>query len=233
MNLAPAPRALATGAGLAALLLSTLLALPPAATAQLPWAKNKAYPDGQLIVITGTVTDDQGQPIPQVDLVFEASRRAFNVRRMRDVTEPPRQVRARTDDAGQYQIEWSWHHYFNAFELEVVVPIGLRGGQERDEAIARLDLSELLVQGTPVVAPVTVDDTRLLREVRAFLAALDTDDERRIYVQEGKPDRVDQSARPDRDEETWWYFAIGALYRFQDGKLTEVENFEPVREFTP
>jgi hypothetical protein len=211
----------------------SLLAPPPASSAQPPWSKNKAYPDGQIVVITGTVTDSDGQPIPQVDLVLEAARRAFNVRRMRDVTEEPRQVRARTDDAGQYSVEWEWHHYYNAFDLAVVVPIGVRGGRERDEVIARVDLSDRIAQGTPVVVPVTVDDTRLLQEVRAFLADLDTDDERRIHTQEGKPDRVDQVARPDYDEETWWYFSIGALYRFRDGKLAEVENFEPVREFTP
>jgi hypothetical protein len=217
----------------AALLLAVTLSLPQTLAAQTPWAKNKAYPDGQLVVVTGTVSDDQGQPIPQVDMVLKASRRAFNVRKMKGVTEPPREIRARTDDAGQYRIEWSWHHYYNAFDLEVVVPIGVRGGRERDQAIAHADLSELITQGTPVVVPVTVDDTRLLREVRSFLGNLDTDDERRIYVQEGKPDRVDQAARPDHEEETWWYFTIGALYRFQNGKLTEVENFEPIRDFTP
>jgi hypothetical protein len=218
---------------LAAAALIASLAWPAALCAQAPWAKNKAYPDGQLVVLTGTVTDDQGQPIPRVDLVFEASRRAFNVRRMRDTTEPPRVIRTQTDDAGQYSIEWTWHHYYNSFELEVVVPIGVRGGRERDQAIAQVDLTERIVQGTPVVVPVTVDDTRLLREVRAFWASLDTDDEQRIHTQEGKPDRVDQVARPDYEEETWWYFSIGALYRFQNGKLVEVENFEPVRDFAP
>jgi hypothetical protein len=229
----PQPIAAARTARRGVATLVASLALPAALCAQTPWAKNKAYPDGQLVVVTGTVTDDQGQPIPRVDLVFEATRRAFNVRRMRGVTEPPRTIRARTDDAGQYSIEWSWHHYYNAFELDVVVPIGVRGGRERDQTIAQADLTERIVQGTPVVVPITVDDTRLLLEVRAFLANLDTDDEQRIYTQEGKPDRLDQVARPDHEEETWWYFSIGALYRFQNGKLVEVENFDPVRGFEP
>jgi hypothetical protein len=233
MRPGPAAHATARTATLAVLALGAALALAPAAGAQPPWAKNKAYPDGQVVVVTGTVTDEQGQPIPQVDLVFEATREAFDVRRMRDVTEPPRVVRARSDDAGQYSVEWSWHHYFNVFTLRVVVPIGERGGHERDETIAQVELSERVRQGTPVVVPVTVDDTRLLREVRAFLGGLGTDDERRIYTQEGKPDRIDQVARPDHEEETWWYFTIGTLYRFRDGALGEVENFEPIRDFAP
>ena len=219
-------------AALATLALGASLAVAQAASAQTPWAKNKAYPDGQIVVITGTVVDEADQPIPQVDVLFEASREAFSVRKMREVTEPPRAVYTLTDDAGRYTIEWPWHHYFNDFRLRVVVPIGERGGQARDETIAEVDLSVAIRRGTPVEIPVKVEDTSLLREMRAFLGDLDSDDERRIYVEEGKPDRIDQVSRPDHDEETWWYFSLGTLYRFRDGALGEVENFEPVRDFT-
>lgn len=226
-------RASLAGRSLAcSLAFGAVLALAAPAGAQAPWSKNKAYPDGQIVVITGTVVDEADQPIPQVDVLFEASREAFDMRKMREVTEPPRVVHTLTDDAGQYTIEWPWHHYFNNFRLRVVVPIGQRGGMARDETIAEVDLSVAIRRGSPVGIPVKVEDTSLLREMRAFLADLETDDERRIYVEEGKPDRIDQVSRPDHDEETWWYFSLGTLYRFRDGALGEVENFEPVRDFT-
>jgi hypothetical protein len=80
-----------------------------------------------------------------------------------------------------------------------------------------------------VAVPVSLQDTTFLTNLRTFLAAADTADEQRVYRQTGKPDRVDSMKHPDREESAWWYFALGKVYRFRDGRLDRVEDFPPVK----
>ena len=54
----------------------------------------------------------------------------------------------------------------------------------------------------------------------------DSDDERRIYQQMGKPDRVEERGA----ERSWWYFADGRMFRFDDGELVETRAFDPVEK---
>jgi hypothetical protein len=38
---------------------------------------------------------------------------------------------------------------------------------------------------------------------------------------------------PDYDEVTWWYFEQGKAYRFREGELQQVVNFDPVTPIDP
>lgn len=208
---------------LAAIALATALAATPASA--------RPYEDGTVIEITGLVTDREGRPIPQAQVLLEASRRRISFTKLRRVNDSPVRVSALTDDGGEYTIRWKWHRYYNHFELRVVVAVRRPGGRQHLEVLAEVDLSERIKQGSPVVAPVTVEDTSFLDTYRSFLAAIDTDDERQVFDAMGKPDKVETLKFPDRREESWWYFKMGRTYRFRDGDLTQVVEFDPVTEF--
>jgi hypothetical protein len=69
-----------------------------------------------------------------------------------------------------------------------------------------------------------------VRTLRAFVDSIDSDDERRVYREQGKPDRV-EARTGAADEAAWWYFESGRVYRFRDGALVATESFDPVEEF--
>ncbi|HVR28057.1 MAG TPA: carboxypeptidase-like regulatory domain-containing protein [Thermoanaerobaculia bacterium] len=55
-------------------------------------------------------------------------------------------------------------------------------------------------------------------------------DQRRIYEEMGKPDRVDRlELSKDAEEVAWWYFERGRSYHFRDGRLEQVVEFDPVK----
>ena len=83
-------------------------------------------------------------------------------------------------------------------------------------------------QGSPVIAPLTVTDPTFLDTFRSFVAGLDTADEQRVYEAQGRPDKVDTMELPDRVEESWWFFERGKVYRFIDGRLDQVDEFEGI-----
>jgi hypothetical protein len=105
------------------------------------------------------------------------------------------------------------------------VPVRRAGG-ERFEVLSRQDVSGRIRKANPLVVSVAVENADFVRTLREFLATIDTDDERRVYQSQGKPDRVEERGR----ERTWWYFEHGRAYRFRDGALVEVKPFDPVEK---
>lgn len=194
-------------------------------------AAGAPYPDGEVLTITGVVTDHDGRPIPRVQLLLEASRRHIAYTKFKRVNENPVLISAFTNDDGEYSMEWKWHRYYNHFELRVVVAVRRPGGDEDIEVLAEVNLSDRMKQGSPVVAPVTVQDTTFLDSYRSFLATIDSADEQQVFDAMGKPDKVEALKFPQHREESWWYFTMGRTYRFRDGDLQQVVEFEPVTDF--
>jgi hypothetical protein len=186
------------------------------------------YAAGERVAVQGVIADAAGAPVGDVEVVLEASRLGFGFyppgERKREVVTG----RTRADRSGNFGLELSWSRRYNHFELVVGVPL-VRGGAEVLHELVRLDVTRRLRQGSPVVLPVTLQDTSFLTNLRTFLAHADSADELRVYREAGKPDRVDTVSHPDREEAAWWYFADGKVYRFRDGRLDKVEEFAPVR----
>jgi hypothetical protein len=103
------------------------------------------------------------------------------------------------------------------------------GGKEDLQELARVDVTSKVLAGNPVVTAVVIENRKFIDQLRAFLATVESDDERRIYQEMGKPDRVRSVRYPDYEEASWWYFESGRMYRFRDGKLEQVVPFDPVR----
>lgn len=204
-------------------LLWVLLAASPLAAARIA--------QGDRVQVTGVVTDPQGRPIPNVRVSFEATRTYFSVRRFqRTQTEEIRRVAATTDAGGQYTLSWPWDNYFNHFELVVGVPVR-KARKETLVELAREDVTRRFQGGSPVVTSLVVQakNAEFVTKLRDFVASVRSDDERKVYDEMGRPDKVERVQYPGRTEVSWWYFDAGRVYRFKDGRLEQVVPFEPVQ----
>ncbi len=210
--------------GLLAALVLSLIAAFPAITAA------ARYAQGERVQVTGNVTDAQGRPLSDVRVTFEATRTYFSVRELRRTEDKEvRRVSATTNAAGQYTLEWPWDSYFNHFELVAGVPVRVKGGGERLEELSRQDVTRRVLVGSPAVIGVTVENRQFLDSLRQFLASIRTEDQRKVYQEMGKPDRIRNVQYPGHLEASWWYFESGRVYRFRDGRLEQVVPFDPVR----
>lgn len=187
------------------------------------------HSQGERVQVTGIVADAQGQPIQDVRVTLEVTRTYFSVRQLRRTEDQEvRRVSATTNAAGEYTIEWPWDSYFNHFELVVGVPVRTRSG-DRLEELSRQDVTRRVTAGSPAVVGVTIENRKFLDDFRGFLASIRTDDQRKVYQEMGKPDRIRNVQYPGHLESSWWYFESGRVYRFRDGRLEQVVPFDPVR----
>jgi hypothetical protein len=149
---------------------------------------------------------------------------------MRREKSETRRVSAQTNARGEFSLEWPWTEGFDVFEL--VAGLGTRGSTgDRFAEFARNDVSRRVSQGGQVIATLEVQDTAPLEALRGFLAGLTSEDERRVYDDMGRPDSIDRVNGGGWTESTWWYFATGRACRFRDGRLVQVQEFDPVRAF--
>lgn len=222
------PLARMTVLTLAAVLAFSLLTPAPEAAA----IGRSAYEDGQRIQLTGLVTDPAGLPISNVHVVLEASRSVFSLRQLGRAKKDLTRLTGLTNERGEYTLEWPWNGFYNTFELVVGVPIRREGG-EKLRVLERLDITRRIDKGSPVVISLVVEDARFVKNLRQFLATIDTDDERRVHREMGEPGRVQEVNEGGSQLVSWWYFESGKVYRFRNGRLQNIEPFTPVRPISP
>ena len=167
-------------------------------------------------------------------MVLLASHRGFELRSLRRVEEGLVRVAATTDAQGRFAIEWSWNPYYDTFRIRAEggpgSPAGAGSGAQRG-VLTEVDLTRRIGEGSPVVVALEVADAGPHRELQASTAAPHSDDERRVFDEMGKPDRVDRLEMPGGEEVAWWYFDRGKSFHFRDGRLDQVSEFEPVTGF--
>jgi len=186
------------------------------------------YDQGERVQVTGIVAGRNGQPLEGIRVTLEATRTYFSVRQLRrTAAEDVRRVSTVTNAKGEYSVEWPWDSYFNHFELVAGVPVR-KGREDRTEELAREDVTKRLLAGSPVVVSPVIENTKFLDSLRQFLAMVRSADERRIYDEMGRPDKVQRLEYPEHVEDSWWYFESGRVYRFRDGRLDQVVPFTPV-----
>jgi len=208
----------------AILALAAIGATPAAAT---------PYNDNERVRFTGVVSDAAGKPVPGAEVVVEVSRRYLSLRQLRRAEKDTRRVGARSNAQGEYSIEWPWDGYFNHFQLLAGVSVR-HGKEEHLEVLASEDVTERVLAGSPVVSPIVIHDRGVVDRLRDFVASVRSEDERRVYEEMGLPDdvkRVGYAGSRQETEVSWWYFEAGKVYRFRDGRLDQVERFDPVQRF--
>ena len=205
------------------------LSAPAPATADSP------YREGEIIEITGAVTDADGNAQAGKTVVLQVYRRTSGLGSLN-----PRQFgrskkglvdRTTTTEAdGRYLLQWPWHDYYNRFELSVGDFTA-----EGFEVIEKVDLSRRMPRGSPVIISFILGDGSSAPVAESSPAATATGvtavnaAQQSVLEREGEPDLVDTLDLPHGREITWWYFGAGKAYRFLDGELSDELAFDPVR----
>ncbi len=204
--------------------IATIGARPAAAT---------PYNDNERLQFTGVVSDPAGKPVPGAQVVVEVARRYLSLRQLRRAEKDARRVGATTNARGEYSIEWLWDGYFNHFQLLAGVSVR-HGREEHLEVLESEDVTERVLAGSPVVSAIVIHDRGVVDRQRDFVASVRSEDQRRVYEEMGVPEdvkRVSYAGRQQETEVSWWYFEAGKVYRFRDGRLDQVERFDPVQRF--
>lgn len=213
---APARFRFLLAAGLAALLLSA------------PAFAQRYFPKGQTVVFAGAVTDAEGRPLGGVTVLLELVHSRFHILAMERKVEGPVQIPATTGEDGRYRLEWDYDPYHNVIGLAVALPVN-RAGVEDFEILLRRDVTSKLTAGEAALdVPLVIEEPGYLLWLQSYLAGEASEDEKRLFRELGKPDRLDREERRGRLETGWWYFEEGKVYRFEDGRLERVIPFEPV-----
>ena len=195
------------------------------ASASLPWGF--PYEAGDPVRFEGSVADSGGRALAGLEIALEASTPRVDWRRLTSAPRVERRV-ATSDERGAFAIDWSWDAAFRRFELVATLSDELAGRTLRHE-LARLDVTDRVKAGSPVAASLVIADGRFVERAREFLAGIRSDDERRIWTELGLPESIDRVESPGSVEAAWWYFAAGRVARFRDGRLLEVQSFDPIR----
>lgn len=203
------------------------LALAATLAAAAPWPWRFGYSPGAPVGVHGTIADGSGRPLAGLEVALEASNPHFD---WRTLTEVPGEVvrhAVRSGADGAFALDWSWDPRMRRFEVVVSLDETL-GSRTLHAELTRLDVTDRLAHGTPVAAALVVEDAQRVARLRAFLAGVRSEDEKRVWEESGLPESVDTTAGPAVTEVAWWYFAAGRVARFRDGRLVEVESFPPV-----
>lgn len=207
-----------------------LLALACASSRGSEDRQKQRYLRGEVITVSGVVTDGGSRPVKELEVVLEVSRHAFDYLRLRKRRPVVRRVSTVTSADGAFELQWPWDPGFNRFELAFGISVVEPGG-DGFRVLHREDLSRRFHHGSPVISTVQIADTSYLDSFLEFRDALETEDQRKVYREVGKPDKVRERAAASGTETDWWYFELGKVYRFENGTLSEIENFEPVKPF--
>ncbi len=211
----------------ASVAIATLLAAPVAGEIAWPWRPKIAA--GEIVRFSGTVVDLAGQPLSDVDVVVEGWRTGIDVRAFARVRSQRVHAAARTNERGEYAIDWTWDPRLHHFEVSAVAPYRSAGG-DTSHTLARVDVTRRLRSSRAIVALLSVGTNELafLRRLLEFERSLSSPDEHATYAELGLPEQLDQSSAGATDESAWWYYSTGRVCRFRNGVRVEVESFTPV-----
>lgn len=212
---------------LAATALAAVLAAGAATLDALPFFDRSPYRKGDPVTVSGRVTDGAGRALAGATVLLEVSRRAFRLSRLGRETTGSLRLPATADAAGNFRLDWRWDPYYNEFALLVAFPVR-EAGRDVYEIFHRQSITGQIRSGGPLDVSLVLADTAAYDALTAFLASLESDDEKRVYRELGRPDRIDAGQAHYDPDRTWWYFAAGRAYRFRDGRLDQVVRFEPI-----
>ena len=191
-------------------------------------AEGGAYGKGDHVLISGQVRDTEGAAIGNITVLLELTHSSFSLRRFRRVETNTLRLPVVTTVDGRYLHDWRWDGYYNSFALVVALPVR-RAGRDDFEMFTRTVITDQVKSGEPVTTDLVVEEIAYLDWLRRFLAGRASADEKQVYQEVGRPDRLDSDAADGSGESAWWYFAAGKVYRFRDRALEQVEPFEPVK----
>lgn len=214
---------------IAAAALVAALAAAAAAPGDGIFRKKGPYREGQVVAFTGQVTDSSGRALGGSTVMLEVAHTSFRLEKWSRETSDSLRQPVTADESGRYRVDWRWDRYYNSFALVVALKVR-EDGTDKYEVFHRLEITDRVTGGNPVEVQLVLDDTTAFDDLRAFLAGVDSDDEKRVYQEMGRPDRIDTGEAHYDPDQSWWYFGAGKVYRFREGRLDQVVPFEPIED---
>ncbi len=178
-------------------------------------------------VVTGTVTDESGQPVANSPVVVVARSLDLATTRMEYEERGRQETRTTTDAQGHYRLEFIPATLGNNFYLFFSDKAGFDGVKyKRPEP---LDITKLLKRDRTMTVNQVLQYTATWPEVERQIAFYGANSDRgKILRKNGLPDRREPSGTGGPDSEVWWYYAYGISYWFTGDKLTSTHTFQPI-----
>jgi len=178
-------------------------------------------------VVTGTVTDESGQPVADSPVVVVARSLDLATIRMEYEERGRQETRTRTDAQGHYRLEFIPATLGNNFYLFFYDKAGFDGVKYKRPA--SLDITELLKRDRTVTVNQVLQLTVTWPEVERQIAFYRANSDRgKILRKNGLPDRREPAGTGGPHSEVWWYDAYGISYWFTGDTLTSTHTFQPI-----
>lgn len=180
--------------------------------------------NGEIVRITGQVLDPDGQPVDGVIVVLAATKSSYSFLKRQKTVEPPLRQTAAVDARGRFELEWHWDRYYNDFTLFAGLEVSRGGAPGFERLTSEQNISDRLKLEGPTHVTLTLNQHGYADWLKRFLTDRSSPDEEKIFREVGRPDRIRTHGR----ESSWWYFELGTVYRFENGKLEQVIHFDPM-----
>ncbi len=176
--------------------------------------------------VTGRVTDETGQPVPNSPVVIVARTATFDPMHLAYETSGRQEARATTDADGRYRIEFVPAALGNNFYLFFYDQVGF--DRVKYKTPAPQDISELVERGRAPAINQVLEFNGTWPEVQRQIGFYGVGTDRaKILRTHGLPDKREQPAGAASDQDIWWYYADGVSYRFAGNTLVNTARFTP------
>jgi hypothetical protein len=214
------------GRGAAALLLLGTALTLAALGAPAP-ARAASHAQGEEVEVTGRVADADGRPLAGLEVRLFAYHSTASLRRLARVEGYESHLSTLTDAQGGFALRWPWHDFYDRFWVAAGLKLPA-GGESDFHELTRVDVSRRMTEPGPVIVALELPRDAEVGSYVDFVSTLASEEQKRLFAQLGRPDRVDRLRLGQQEEVTWWYFRAGKAYRFRDGRLDLVIPFDPV-----
>ncbi len=185
------------------------------------------------VVIKGKVRDENGNPVAYADIVVFPKENFLNF-----IVSLPSKIRgyekpklkgilfSRTDKNGKFELSLEVERWRSNYIIEA----GFFARKEGKDMFYSLGRSVVKRLHKKVIAysEIVIHNRKFFDDFKRFVAELDSSKEKEIYNKYGIPERIDRYFVGKKSEVVWWYFSQGKAFRFRDGELIKVEEFDPV-----
>jgi hypothetical protein len=177
-------------------------------------------------VVRGRIVDDAGRPVPDTPVTVVGQTLSFDATRMTYRVEARRDLVARTDQQGQYRIE------FTPADLGNNLYLFFYGAEGFDAVRYRkndgLNITDQLKTRRELRFDQALRPNPNWPEVQRLVAEYGADSPRgQILRTHGLPEKREPFTLQGQAGETWWYYSLGVSYRFVGPALQGRFAFEP------
>ena len=182
------------------------------------------------MMIRGAVVNESGYPVPNTPVRLIAQRVEENLQAPTPSILDKKVIETRTDSKGLYEIVALIDSYYNRYVLSFYsenqfdsIVYTIPPDEDISSAVFKEGTAEITVNRTLTYNPQWPEIKSRIEELGA------NSDRGRILRLRGVPDKVENfTVQKGEQGELWWYYSKGFCYRFLQGRLDKLFNFNPM-----